>query len=52
VHPSEAVAKGPKWADLLEPGVKHALFVGIGIQILQQVRSYISYAPKCTWYLV
>jgi hypothetical protein len=37
VHPSEAVAKGPKWADLFEPGVKHALFVGIGIQILQQV---------------
>ncbi|KAF8727961.1 hypothetical protein HU200_018533 [Digitaria exilis] len=26
VHPSEAVAKGPKWADLFEPGVKHALF--------------------------
>jgi hypothetical protein len=28
---------GPKWADLFEPGVKHALFVGTGIQILQQV---------------
>lgn len=28
---------GPRWTDLLEPGVKHALIVGIGIQILQQV---------------
>jgi hypothetical protein len=37
VHPSETAAKGPKWADLFEPGVKHALFVGIGLQILQQV---------------
>lgn len=36
VHPSETAAKGPKWKDLLEPGVKHALIVGIGIQILQQ----------------
>ncbi|KAL5984593.1 trans-aconitate methyltransferase 2 [Asimina triloba] len=36
VHPSEAAVKGPSWADLLEPGVKHALAVGIGIQILQQ----------------
>lgn len=37
VHPSEAAAKGPKWGDLFEPGVKHALLVGVGIQILQQV---------------
>lgn len=37
VHPSEA-AKGPSWRDLFEPGVKHALFVGVGIQFLQQVR--------------
>ncbi|RWW36207.1 hypothetical protein BHE74_00058789, partial [Ensete ventricosum] len=36
VHPSEAAAKGPKWADLFEPGVRHALLVGVGIQILQQ----------------
>jgi hypothetical protein len=41
VHPSQAVAKGPKWADLFEPGVKHALFVGIGIQILQQVTLFL-----------
>lgn len=37
LHPSEAVTKGPSWRDLFEPGVKHALIVGIGIQILQQV---------------
>mgnify|MGYP003366622711 CR=1 FL=1 len=30
-------AKGPSWSDLFEPGVKHALVVGVGIQILQQV---------------
>jgi hypothetical protein len=38
VHPSEAASKGPRWAALLEPGVKRALLVGIGIQILQQVQ--------------
>jgi hypothetical protein len=37
VHPSETAAKGPNWNDLFEPGVKHALFVGVGLQILQQV---------------
>lgn len=39
VHPASAV-KGPSWRDLFEPGVKHALFVGVGIQILQQVSSF------------
>lgn len=37
VHPSEAASKGPIWKALLEPGVKHALIVGVGIQLLQQV---------------
>lgn len=32
--PTEA---GPTWSDLCEPGVKHALFVGMGLLILQQV---------------
>jgi len=41
VHPSEAASKGPSWRDLLEPGVKHALVVGIGIQILQQVKDVL-----------
>lgn len=37
VHPSETASKGPIWEALLHPGVKRALFVGIGIQLLQQV---------------
>lgn len=40
VHPASA-AKGPSWRDLFEPGVKHALVVGMGIQILQQVTNRI-----------
>jgi hypothetical protein len=38
VHPSETAAKGPSWSVLFEPGVKHALAVGVGLQILQQVK--------------
>ncbi|XP_015697381.1 monosaccharide-sensing protein 2-like [Oryza brachyantha] len=48
-HPSEAAAKGPKWAELFEPGVKRALFVGIGIQILQQfagINGVLYYTPQ------
>lgn len=48
VHPSEA-AKGPVWADLLEPGVRHALFVGVMIQILQQfsgINGVLYYTPQ------
>lgn len=37
IHPSEAAASGPSWSNLFEPGVKHALVVGVGIQLLQQV---------------
>lgn len=33
----QAAATGPSWKDLFEPGVKHALVVGVGLQILQQV---------------
>ncbi|KAJ8513367.1 hypothetical protein OPV22_003801 [Ensete ventricosum] len=49
VHPSEAAAKGPKWADLFEPGVRHALLVGVGIQILQQfagINGVLYYTPQ------
>ncbi|KAF9618717.1 hypothetical protein IFM89_002412 [Coptis chinensis] len=49
VHPTEVAAKGPRWADLLEPGVKHALLVGIGIQILQQfsgINGVLYYTPQ------
>lgn len=34
---SEVAVKGLSWRDLTEPGVKHALVVGMGIQLLQQV---------------
>lgn len=33
----EAATKGPIWHNLCEPGVKHALMVGMGLLILQQV---------------
>ncbi|XP_071700559.1 monosaccharide-sensing protein 2-like [Rutidosis leptorrhynchoides] len=47
VHPSEI--KGPSWKDLFEPGVKHALFVGVGLQILQQfsgINGVLYYTPQ------
>ncbi|CAL9160845.1 unnamed protein product [Musa hybrid cultivar] len=49
VHPSETAGKGPRWSDLFEPGVRHALFVGIGIQILQQfsgINGVLYYTPQ------
>ncbi|KAL5224976.1 hypothetical protein ABZP36_011615 [Zizania latifolia] len=48
-HPSGAAAKGPRWAGLFEPGVKHALLVGMGIQILQQfagINGVLYYTPQ------
>lgn len=41
LHPAETATKGPSWTDLFEPGVTHALVVGVGIQILQQVTNRI-----------
>ncbi|WOL07241.1 hypothetical protein Cni_G15980 [Canna indica] len=49
VHPSEMAAKGPIWKDLLEPGVRSALLVGVGIQILQQfagINGVLYYTPQ------
>ncbi|CAD5171076.1 unnamed protein product [Musa acuminata subsp. malaccensis] len=49
VHPSETAGKGPRWSDLFEPGVRRALFVGIGIQILQQfsgINGVLYYTPQ------
>lgn len=49
VHPSETVAKGFNWKDLAEPGVKRALMVGVGIQILQQlsgINGVLYYTPQ------
>ncbi|CAL0305909.1 unnamed protein product [Lupinus luteus] len=48
VHPSE-ISKGSIWKSLLEPGVKHALIVGIGIQLLQQfsgINGVLYYTPQ------
>ncbi|KDO85208.1 hypothetical protein CISIN_1g004673mg [Citrus sinensis] len=49
VHPSETASKGPSWAALLEAGVKRALLVGVGIQILQQfsgINGVLYYTPQ------
>lgn len=49
IHPSKTASKGPIWEALLEPGVKHALIVGIGIQLLQQfsgINGVLYYTPQ------
>ncbi|KAG9139175.1 hypothetical protein Leryth_021880 [Lithospermum erythrorhizon] len=47
--PSEAMPKRSTWKELCEPGVKHALIVGVGIQILQQfsgINGVMYYTPQ------
>ncbi|KAI4327867.1 hypothetical protein L6164_020279 [Bauhinia variegata] len=47
--PEVAASKGPDWKGLLEPGVKRALVVGIGLQLLQQaagINGFLYYAPQ------
>ncbi|KAF7829073.1 monosaccharide-sensing protein 2-like [Senna tora] len=49
LHHPEVIAKGPSWRALLEPGVKRALIVGVGLQILQQaagIGGFLYYAPQ------
>ncbi|KAL6214180.1 hypothetical protein ACLB2K_013618 [Fragaria x ananassa] len=49
VHPAAASAKGTSWSGLFEPGVKHALVVGVGLQILQQfsgINGVLYYTPQ------
>ncbi|XP_012833660.1 PREDICTED: monosaccharide-sensing protein 2-like [Erythranthe guttata] len=50
IHPcAAAVTKGPNWKDLFEPGVKHALIVGMGIQMVQQflgINAVLYYTPQ------
>ncbi|CDY29502.1 BnaA06g14680D [Brassica napus] len=50
VHGSDvAPPTGPLWSALLEPGVKRALVVGVGIQILQQfsgINGVLYYTPQ------
>ncbi|KAK4340711.1 hypothetical protein RND71_039212 [Anisodus tanguticus] len=46
---SEIVTKKSGWKALFEPGVKHALIVGVGIQILQQfsgINGVLYYTPQ------
>ncbi|KAM7273504.1 hypothetical protein ACFE04_028168 [Oxalis oulophora] len=48
-YPSKNILKRPNLTDLFEPGVKRALAVGIGLQILQQVsgiNGVLYYAPQ------
>ncbi|MCL7049311.1 hypothetical protein MKW94_014383 [Papaver nudicaule] len=47
--PSESALKRPKLSELLEPGVRHALIVGIGLQLFQQfsgINGVIYYTPQ------
>lgn len=49
VQPPKAATSGPSWRDLCEPGVRRALFVGIGLQALQQlsgINGVLFYAPQ------
>ncbi|CAH9076961.1 unnamed protein product [Cuscuta europaea] len=46
---SKIANKGSAWNDLFEPGVKHALIVGVGLQILQQfsgINGVLYYTPQ------
>ncbi|KAK4785927.1 hypothetical protein SAY86_002616 [Trapa natans] len=48
-QPSEVAVKGLSWWDLTEPGVKHALVVGVSIQLLQQfsgINGVLYYMPQ------
>ena len=40
MHPAETATRVPPMGTLRDPGVKRALFVGVCLQILQQVSFY------------
>lgn len=49
IQPSAAATRGPSWRELFEPGVKSALFVGVGLQLLQQfsgINGVLYYTPQ------
>ncbi|KAI7728017.1 hypothetical protein M8C21_006084, partial [Ambrosia artemisiifolia] len=49
IKPPPSTKKGTSWSDLAEPGVKQALIVGVGIQILQQfsgINGVLYYTPQ------
>eukprot|EP00897_Mesotaenium_endlicherianum_P003618 jgi/Mesen1/3284/ME001906S02387 len=48
VHPSKTATVGPAWGNLLEPGVRQALAVGVSLQALQQlcgINAVLYYTP-------
>ncbi|KAL2621063.1 hypothetical protein R1flu_001268 [Riccia fluitans] len=49
IHPSEIATKGPAWSDLTDVGVKRALIVGVGLQVLQQfggINAVLYFTPQ------
>ncbi|KAF5753114.1 monosaccharide-sensing protein 2 [Tripterygium wilfordii] len=49
VQPLDIAASRPSWTDLFEPGVRWALIVGVGLQVLQQIsgiNAVLYYAPQ------
>ncbi|XP_071703227.1 monosaccharide-sensing protein 2-like [Rutidosis leptorrhynchoides] len=49
IKPPPSSKQGTSWADLAEPGIKQALIVGVGIQILQQfsgINGVLYYTPQ------
>ncbi|CAM6010225.1 unnamed protein product [Sphagnum balticum] len=49
IHPSETATKLPSWSNLLEGGVRRALIVGVGLQILQQfcgINAVLYFTPQ------
>ncbi|CAK9233107.1 unnamed protein product [Sphagnum jensenii] len=49
IHPAETATKLPSWSNLLEGGVRRALIVGVGLQILQQfcgINAVLYFTPQ------
>ncbi|KAF5762520.1 putative major facilitator, sugar transporter, major facilitator superfamily [Helianthus annuus] len=49
IKPPPSSKTGTSWSDLAEPGIKQALIVGVGIQILQQfsgINGVLYYTPQ------
>ncbi|CAM6009600.1 unnamed protein product [Sphagnum balticum] len=49
IHPAETATRLPSWSNLLEGGVRRALIVGVGIQILQQfsgINAVLYFTPQ------
>ncbi|XP_010537220.1 PREDICTED: monosaccharide-sensing protein 1-like [Tarenaya hassleriana] len=49
IHPEKTASETPIWSALRDPGVKRALVVGVGLQILQQfsgINGVLYYTPQ------